>query len=85
MGKNQQLAWLGIGIYTGIMKRKSSRIKEQFVVDGEGRRKAVILPMEEYEELIEDLHDLAVVAERQNEETLPMEEIKKRLKSRGLV
>ena len=28
----------------------------QFVVDGEGHKTAVILPIEDYEEMMEDLH-----------------------------
>jgi PHD/YefM family antitoxin component YafN of YafNO toxin-antitoxin module len=36
----------------------------QFVVDESGRKTAVILPVEEYDELLEDIHDLAVIAER---------------------
>lgn len=51
---------------------------ERYVVDDKGHRVAVILPMEEYEKLQEDLHDLAVVAERRDEKTLSLEELKKR-------
>lgn len=40
---------------------------EQFVVDAEGKRKGVILSMERYEQLNEDIHDLAIVAERREE------------------
>ncbi len=68
--------------YTVFMKAKT---KEQFVVDKGGRRKAVILPMEEYEELLEDIHDLAVAAERRDEETVSTQELRKRLKARGLL
>ena len=28
----------------------------QYIVDGQGRKTAVVLPIEEYEELLEDLH-----------------------------
>lgn len=42
----------------------------QYVTDPEGRQTAVILPVEEYEELLEDLDDLAVLAERMNEPTI---------------
>ena len=38
----------------------------QFVVDASGKKTAVILPVEEYEELLEDIHDLAVIAERKD-------------------
>ena len=58
---------------------------EQFVVDAKGRKKAVILPFKRYEQLMEDLHDLAVVAERRDEEEISMEEMKKRLRADGIL
>lgn len=58
---------------------------QQFVVDREGNRKAVILPLEQYERLLEDLHDLAVVAERRDEETVDLAEMKRRLLADGLL
>ncbi|KAF5059934.1 hypothetical protein DSECCO2_331040 [anaerobic digester metagenome] len=51
---------------------------EQYVVDEHGNRVAVILPLREYEQLQEDLHDLAVVAERREEPTIGFDEFKKR-------
>jgi hypothetical protein len=36
-----------------------------------GRKTAVVLPIEDYEKLSEDLDDLAVIAERREEETIP--------------
>ena len=61
------------------------KLEEQFVVDGKGRKTAVILPLKEYDELLEDLHDLAVIAERRDEPTIGFEQVKKRLKQRGLL
>lgn len=52
---------------------------EQYVVDAEGNKKAVILSIERYEQLTEDLHDLAVVAERRDEECTNLDELKRRL------
>lgn len=52
---------------------------ERYVVDDDGSRTAVILPVEEYEHLLEDLHDLAVVAERREENPISLEEMRKRL------
>ncbi len=52
---------------------------EKFVVDAKGRRTAVILSMARYEQLLEDLHDLAVVAERRDEESVSLEEMRGRL------
>lgn len=57
----------------------------QFIVDESGTKKAIILPMEDYEELLEDVHDLAVIAERKDEPTINLEELKKKLKSDGLI
>jgi PHD/YefM family antitoxin component YafN of YafNO toxin-antitoxin module len=52
---------------------------EQYVVDENGNKVAVILPLTEYQHLREDLHDLAMVAERRDEGTLSLAELKKRV------
>ena len=59
--------------------------QEQFVVDVNGRKTAVILPMKRYQDLMEDLHDLAVVAERRAERPISLEEMKRRLKKNGVL
>jgi hypothetical protein len=48
-----------------------------------GKRTAVILPIGQYEELLQDLDDLAVIALRKNEPTFPLAEVKRRLKKNG--
>lgn len=58
---------------------------EQYVVDREGRKHGVILSVDRYEQLLEDLHDLAVVAERRAEVPVSLEEMKKRLRRDGLL
>ena len=57
----------------------------RFIVDESGNKTAVILPLEDYEELLEDIHDLTVIAERKNEPTISLEELKKGLKADGLL
>lgn len=47
-----------------------SVLQEQYVVDTRGKRTVVILSIKRYEQLMEDLHDLAVVAERRDEEPI---------------
>ncbi len=42
-------------------------VSEQFIVNTKGKKTGVILPLEKYQQLMEDLHDLAVVAERRAE------------------
>ena len=51
---------------------------EQYIVDELAFRVAVILPLQEYEQLQEDFHDLAVVAGRREEPAIRFEEFKKR-------
>ena len=46
--------------------------KRSYVVDENGNRTAVMLPIEEYEALLEDLEDLAVIAQRRDEPTVPL-------------
>ena len=47
------------------------KLHPKYVTDGDGRKTAVILPIEEYDELLEDMEDLAVAAERRDEPTIP--------------
>jgi hypothetical protein len=56
----------------------------QFLTNEKGKKTAVVLPIEDYEKLREDLDDLAVIAERRDEETIPHAEFKKGLKRNGL-
>jgi PHD/YefM family antitoxin component YafN of YafNO toxin-antitoxin module len=56
----------------------------QFLTNEKGRKTAVVLPIEDYEKLQEDLEDLAVIAERRDEATIPHAEFKKGLKRNGL-
>jgi PHD/YefM family antitoxin component YafN of YafNO toxin-antitoxin module len=59
--------------------------QEQFVVDPNGKKTAVILSLKRYQELMEDLHDLAMVAERRNERPISLDEMKRRLRKDGLL
>ncbi|MEO6694547.1 MAG: hypothetical protein ABIY50_11475 [Ignavibacteria bacterium] len=57
-------------------------LKEKFIVNKNGKKTEVILDINEYEELLEDLHDLRIVAERKNEETIDFDEVFKKLKKK---
>ena len=57
----------------------------QFIIDENGRKVAAVIPIEEYAELMEDLEDIASVAERRDEESVPLETILKEFKKNGLV
>ncbi len=55
-------------------------LNPEYIVDAKGRKTKVILPIAEYERLLEDLHDLAVLAEQRDEETISLDELKDRMK-----
>ena len=56
--------------------------KRSYVVDENGNRTAVMLPIEEYEELLEDLQDLAVIAQRRDEPTVPLDVVVEQLEAK---
>jgi hypothetical protein len=60
-------------------------LREKFIVDEKGKKTAVILPLKRYRRMLENLHDLAVVAERRSEESITLEEMKRQLKKDGLL
>ena len=55
----------------------------KYVTDAAGKRVAVILPIEEYEELLEDLHVVSVAYETRNEPRAPFAEVVKELRAEG--
>ena len=57
----------------------------KYITDGRGERNAVVLPISDYEKLLEDLKDLAVIAERRGESTIPHEQLISELKRDGLL
>jgi hypothetical protein len=59
-------------------------VRERFVVDAKGRKIGVILSHRQYRKLLEDLHDLAEVTERREEQPIGFEEVKRRLKKEGI-
>ena len=64
---------------------KIKKIKPKYIIDENGEKKSVVLSISEYKELLEDIDDLAKVAERREEYTLSHEELVKQLKKDGLL
>jgi len=62
-----------------------SKSQSRYIVDESGNKTAVVIPVEEYENLLEDVHELAIIAERKKESTISLDELKKRLKADGLL
>ena len=57
----------------------------QYIVDANGDKSAVVLPIDQYYQLLEDLDDLTILAERRDEPTQTHEEVVAELKRRGLL
>jgi PHD/YefM family antitoxin component YafN of YafNO toxin-antitoxin module len=55
----------------------------QYITDAQGHKMAVILPIEEYEEMMEDLHLGKVARESKSEPRRPFTEVVEELRSSG--
>ena len=54
---------------------KGLETKVQFITNQSGERIAVVVPIEEFEELLEDLEDLAAIVNRRDEPTVSHGEV----------
>ena len=61
------------------------QLKPQYVTNEAGEKTAVILPLEAFEELLEDIEDLAMIAERREEPTMAHDQLVAELKRDGLI
>jgi hypothetical protein len=57
----------------------------QYVTDDKGAKTAVLLPIREYEALMEDLRDLAAIADRRAEDTIPHDQFIAELREDGIL
>lgn len=57
----------------------------EYITDQRGEKKSVILPISEFEELIEDIEDLAAIIERREEPTTSHQDFIASLKEDGLI
>jgi hypothetical protein len=55
----------------------------QYVTDAKGERTAVILPLDEYGELLEDLHVIRIARESKNDTSRPLSEVVEEMRSAG--
>jgi len=56
-----------------------------YITNEAGEKTAVILPIEQFESLLEDIEDLAIVNERRDEPTTSHEDLVAELKQDGLI
>ncbi len=71
-----------------VYNRRMMNVKElelQHVTDQSGAKTGVLVPIDEFEELMEDIEDLAAIAERRDEPTIPHDELVAELKRDGLI
>ncbi len=63
----------------------SSLMTTQFLTDDRGQKVAVVIPIADYESLMEDVADLAAVAERRDDDRISLKELKEQLTADGLL
>jgi hypothetical protein len=63
----------------------STVLHPQYITDTAGTRVSVVIPVSEYEELLEDMEDLAAMAERRDEPTVSHAELLEGLKRDGIL
>ncbi len=57
----------------------------QYIANEAGEKTAVILPIDEFQELLEDIEDLAAVADRRTEPTVSHQTLLAALRADGLL
>ncbi len=62
-----------------------TQLHTQYITDNTGQRVSVVIPLAEFEELLEDLNDLAIAAERRNEPTITHNELLAGLQRDGII
>jgi hypothetical protein len=60
---------------------RAKLLNPQCLVDHSGKRSFVVLPVREYEKMLEDLHDLAVVAERRDKPRITLEQFEEGIRA----
>jgi len=61
------------------------KLKPQYIIDEEGKKTSVIISLADFIELIEDIEDLAIAAERKEDASISHEELVKELREKGFV
>lgn len=60
-------------------------LNPEYITDKEGRKKSVVIPIEEFVELLEDIDDLVAAAERKDEPTISHKKLLDELKKDDLI
>ncbi|MFP4470003.1 MAG: hypothetical protein ACLFPE_04935 [Bacteroidales bacterium] len=57
----------------------------EYITDESGNKKALIIPIREFEDIIEDIEDIITAYQRKDEKKVSIEEVKKNLQSKGIL
>ena len=61
------------------------KFRLRFVTNRKGKKTEVIMKVKDFEELLEDLNDMSIVAERRDEETISHKDLVKDLKRNDII
>lgn len=64
---------------------KLNNLHPQYITNEKGEKQSVIIPISDFEELIEDIEDLAAIAERKSEPAVSHENFLADLRDNGLL
>ncbi len=53
---------------------KPKKLNVQFITNSAGKKQSVIMPVKDYEELMEDYKDLVLIASRKDDQFVPLKE-----------
>ncbi|MCP4695916.1 MAG: hypothetical protein GY862_03560 [Gammaproteobacteria bacterium] len=57
----------------------------KYIMDDKGRKSSVVISIADFQELIEDIEDLAAIAERKDEGTVSHKDLLEELKKDGFI
>ncbi len=63
----------------------SINLHPQYITDEKGERTAVVLSIQDFEKFLEDIEDLAIVAERKDEKVISHQDLIKELKQDAII
>lgn len=57
----------------------------QYVTDEKGQKTAVLIDIDSYEDMIEDIESLALIADSKNQPKISISDVRKNLKKHGIL
>jgi hypothetical protein len=60
-------------------------LNPQYITNNNGEKMSIVLSIQEFENILEDFEDLAIVAERKDEKVISHQDMLKELKQDGII